>query len=227
MFILKTDIANKGNYGGKRDIGIIKYIVVHYTANDGDTDEGNANYFQNHLVRASAHYFVDDDSATQSVPDNYVAWAVGGTRYSNHLQTGGGKFYGLCTNNNSISVELCDTVKNGSYGFTEDTMSNAIELIKRLMKLYHIDINRVIRHFDVTGKNCPAPFIDSTAWKSFKARLEETEVVEKIKMIVNGQQKDVDRILVNGTNYIKIRDIADSLGFNISNNGSIPVLTKK
>jgi len=227
MFILKTDIANKGNYGGKRNTGIIKYIVVHYTANDGDTDEGNANYFQNHLVRASAHYFVDDNSATQSVPDNYVAWAVGGTRYSNYLQTGGGKFYGLCTNNNSISIELCDTVKNGSYGFTEDTMSNAIELIKRLMKLYHIDTNHVIRHFDVTGKNCPAPLVDNAKWSAFKSRLEETEVVEKIKMIVNGQQKDVDRILVNGTNYIKIRDIADSLGFNISNNGSIPVLTKK
>ena len=111
-YTLKTNIANKKNYGGKRNISSIKYIVIHYTGNDGDSDEANARYFKNNIVKASAHYFVDDDSVTQSVPDNYIAWSVGGRRYSSCSKTGGGSMYGKCTNSNSISVELCDDVKN-------------------------------------------------------------------------------------------------------------------
>ena len=75
---LKTNIAKRANYGSKRNTSVIKFLVYHYTANDGDTDEANANYFHNNVVKASAHRFVDDDSVTISVPDNYVAWSVGG-----------------------------------------------------------------------------------------------------------------------------------------------------
>ena len=74
MVEIKIKTANRSNYGGKRSNADIKYIVIHYTANDGDTDEGNGNYFANNIVGASAHYFVDDDSITRSVPDDYIAW---------------------------------------------------------------------------------------------------------------------------------------------------------
>lgn len=56
---------------------------------------------------------------------------------------------------------------------------------------------------------------------------EDTEMVEKSKIIVNGKEYFVERILKDGTNYIKIRDLADAFGYTVSNNGSIPVLTKK
>lgn len=169
MVNIKVKTANRSNYGGKRSTADIKYIVIHYTANDGDTDEGNGNYFANNIVRASAHYFVDDDSITRSVPDDYIAWAVGGSKYKN---TKGGTFYGKCTNANSISVELCDAKKNGVYDFTETTMKNAADLVKLLMKKYNVPIERVIRHYDVTGKVCPKPFVDDEkAWKEFKERL--------------------------------------------------------
>ena len=128
-YTLKTNIANRNNYGSSRKTSAIKYIVVHYTANDGDTDEANAKYFKNNVVKTSAHYFVDDDSVTQSVHDNYVAWHCGGKRYSDYKTTGGAKFYGKCTNTNSIGIELCDTVKDGKYGFTDKTIANAIALI--------------------------------------------------------------------------------------------------
>ena len=39
---LKTNLALKRNYGGYRSPSKIKYIVWHYTENDGDTDESNA-----------------------------------------------------------------------------------------------------------------------------------------------------------------------------------------
>ncbi len=170
-YTLKTNIANKNNYGSKRSTSKIKYIVVHYTANDGDTDEANAKYFKNNVVKASAHYFVDDDSVTQSVHDNYVAWHCGGNRYSNYKTTGGAKYYKKCTNTNSLGIELCDTVKNGEYSFTDKTANNAIELILDKMKQYNVSIDNVIRHFDVTGKICPAPLIEEKAWNEFKAKI--------------------------------------------------------
>lgn len=169
MVEIKIKTANRSNYGGKRNIADIKYIVIHYTANDGDTDEGNGNYFANNIVGASAHYFVDDDSITRSVPYDYIAWAVGGSKYK---YTKGGKFYGKCTNANSISIEFCDTKKNGVYDFTEATMKNAADLVKLLMKKYNVPVERVIRHYDVTGKVCPKPFVDDEkAWETFKERL--------------------------------------------------------
>lgn len=169
MVDIKIKTANRNNYGGKRNIADIKYIVIHYTSNDGDTDEGNGNYFANNIVGASAHYFVDDDSITRSVPDDYIAWAVGGSKYK---YTKGGTFYGKCTNANSISIELCDTKKNGVYDFTETTMKNAADLVKLLMEKYTVPVERVIRHYDVTGKVCPKPFVDDEkAWKEFKERL--------------------------------------------------------
>lgn len=167
---LKKNLANKKNYGGSRKISAIKYIVIHYTANDGDTDEGNGKYFHSNIVKASAHYFVDSDSVTQSVPDDYVAWSVGGSKYSSCKSTGGGKFYGKCTNSNSISIELCDDKKNGTVYPSAATITNAIELAKDLMKKYGIPAENVIRHFDVTGKSCPAYWCGTDAknkkWKT-------------------------------------------------------------
>ena len=66
------------NHGGSRTAGQIKYLVYHYTGNDGDTAKANANYYQNTVVQASAHYFVDDDSVICSVDPLTTAWAVGG-----------------------------------------------------------------------------------------------------------------------------------------------------
>lgn len=155
-YVLKTNIANKANYGSKRDLSTIKYIVIHYTANDGDTDENNGKYFKNNVVQVSAHYFVDDDSVTQSVPDDYVAYSVGGSKYSDCAITGGGKLHGKATNYNTLNIEICDDVRNGTVYPSEKTIENAVELTKKKMKEYNIPKENVIRHFDVSGKRCPA-----------------------------------------------------------------------
>lgn len=170
-YVMKTNLANRANYGQQRLLSRIKYIVIHYTANDGDSDESNANYFHNKVVKASAHYFVDDDSITQTVPDDYVAYAVGGNKWNDCAKTGGGKLYGIANNTNSISIEMCDTVKDGKILATETTMTNTAELTKILMKKYNVDIDHVIRHFDVNGKHCPAYLMDEMAWSKFKKRL--------------------------------------------------------
>lgn len=223
MVTIKIREANKKNYGTKRKLSDIKFIVVHYTGNDGDTDEANAKYFQEHIVNASAHYFVDDDSITQSVPDDYVAWSVGGKKYPS---TKGGTFHGKCTNSNSISVELCDCKKNGKYDFTEATVKNAVDIVKLLMKKYSVPIDNVIRHYDVTGKRCPEPFIaNKKEWLKFKESVAD-EMIEKSTIIVDGKEITVKRILKDNTNFIAIRDLSEALGYKIGNKGNIPILSK-
>ena len=158
---IKTNLANKGNYGSARSTNDIKYIVIHYTGNDGDTDENNGKYFAREVVQVSSHYFVDDDSVTQSVPDNYIAWHCGTKKTYKHKE---------CRNANSIGIEICDDVKNGTIYPSTKTIENAIELTEMLMEKYNVPKENVIRHYDVTGKLCPAYWSGNTAnnnkWKS-------------------------------------------------------------
>lgn len=169
-------LAHKTNYGTQRLTSNIKYIVIHYTANDGDRAFNNANYFQNNKnLKASAHYFVDDSNIYQSVKDDFIAYSVGGSKFSDCAKTGGGKYYSKCTNSNSISIELCDTLRNNKYDVTQSTINLALELTKYLMNKYNVPKERVIRHFDVNGKHCPAYWMDNAKWESeFHSKLSNT-----------------------------------------------------
>lgn len=165
---LKKLLANRRNYGSKRSTKLIKFQVWHYTANDGDTDEANAKYFRNNVVKASAHEFIDDDSVTISVPHNYVAYHCGGGLQGSK----GHKYYKKCTNSNSIGIELCDTIKDGKHGISAKTRENAILRGRELIKKYGITKDHVIRHHDVTGKNCPAYWVKNEKdWQKFKDEL--------------------------------------------------------
>ena len=213
MIAISKYHALRCNYGNARVLNTIKYIVIHYTANDGDTALSNAKYFANGSRGASAHYFVDSKNIVQSVKDDYVAWAVGGNKYSDTTKTGGGKFYGKCNNNNSLSIEICDDIKNNVIYPTDATINNVIELVRTLMKKYNISINNVIRHFDVNGKKCPAYWCGDSQknakWQEFKSRLEEKIMKQNIK--INGKIKTVDAINKDGYIYIKIRGLSDIL----------------
>ena len=171
-YTIKEQLANSENYGGSRNASQIRYLVYHYTGNDGDTEANNATYFQRKIVKASAHYFVDDTTVWRSVPDLKVAWSVGGSKYANADKTGGGTMYGVITNTNSLSIEMCDTIRNGVYQASEATLANAAALGRALMEKYGIPIENVYRHFDVTGKHCPSYLVSAQKWAEFKKRLE-------------------------------------------------------
>ena len=87
----------------------------------------------------------------------------------------------------------------------------------------------VIQVYDVTGKLCPKYWVDDPdGIKKFRKKVEErVEMVSKCKMIVDGKPVEVERILKNGTNYVKIRDVAAALDLNVGNKGNVPVLTRK
>ena len=195
---IKRNITTKNFDSGS--INRIKYIVVHFTANNGDTAYGNTNYSKSYRG-ASAHYFVDENNIYQSVEDKNVAWHCGAKKYK----------HSTCRNSNSLGVELCSMKDSkGNFYFMDKTVDNAVELVKMLMAKYNVPIANVIRHYDVTGKNCPEPFVrDIKAWQNFKGRLEEKVVKQNIK--INGKVKSVDAINKDGYTYIKIRDLSDIL----------------
>ena len=218
MVPIKTQLAHRSNYGGKCTQKI-EWIVMHYTANDGDSDESNGRYFQQPLNPvASAHYFVDDDSITRSVPDDYVAYHCGAQTYR----------HPYCRNANSIGVELCDAKRDGRVMATNRTIANAAELVYQLCKQYKIPYDHIIRHYDVMGKKCPAYWVGNDGLEKFRKQVEEVgEVVEKSYMIVDGKKVEVNRILKGGTNYVKIRDVAKALDLEVGNQGNIAVLKRK
>ena len=161
--------CDPSNYRSGRGGNAIRYIVMHYTANNGDTAENNGYYFQNPKLNASAHYFVDEKSVVQSVRDDDTAWHCGGALESSHHP-----LHGICMNRNSIGVELCSDKENGKFIFTEATVDRAVELVKYLMQRYGVPVDRVVRHYDVTGKDCPDPWVrDESKFNAFKKRLTE------------------------------------------------------
>ena len=170
-YTLREQLCHPENCGGPRTAGQIRYLVYHYTGNDGDTAADNAAYFQSRVVKASAHYFVDDHTVYRSVPDLRVAWAVGGSKYAGAGQAGGGTMYGIINNTNSLSIEMCGTAGDGSRQAGEAALENAAALGRELMKKYGIPLEHVYRHFDVTGKRCPAYLVENHAWTAFKRRL--------------------------------------------------------
>ena len=172
---IKQMLAHQSNYNKGRNQSI-QYIVVHYTANNGDRAQGNGNYFSQPNRNASAHYFVDENEIVQSVKDNDTAWHCGAKSYK----------HPKCRNDNSIGVEMCSEKDDkGQYYINEQTQNTAIKLIKVLMEKYNIPIENVLRHYDVTGKMCPEPFVrNQIQWLDFKNKLSE-EKKEGTEMIYN------------------------------------------
>lgn len=160
-------MISKYNYSS-RNGNSVKYIVLHYTGNKGDTAKNNGTYFCGGDRNASAHYFVDDDEIVQVVEEYNSAWAVGDGKGA----------YGI-TNQNSISIEMCC---NSSGIISEKTEDNAIKLVKQLQGKYNISNNNVVRHYDASRKICPNWSDNNwSRWTSFKNKLNGTiEVKEEM-----------------------------------------------
>lgn len=173
-----------------------QYIVIHYTTsmNSGKNSALNSRgWFNNIAAGASAHYIVDDFEIIQAVEDSDKSWHCGGSKYKN---TKGGKFYGICTNSNSIGIEMSSNNNSGKaykdcssddkdWFFTEETLEKTADLVVYLMEKYDIPLSNVIRHYDVTGKICPAPFVHEEAqWTNFKKRIEN-------KLCENKKENDI------------------------------------
>ena len=131
-----------------------QYIVIHYTANPGSSAKQNRDYFDNlqntHITYASAQFVIGlEGEIIQCVPCNEIAYC------SNSL------------NDQCISIEMCHPDDTGN--FNDATYNSCVYLVAHLMNYYHMDMDHLIRHYDVTGKNCPKYFVDNPErWQVFK-----------------------------------------------------------
>ena len=168
MNINTTLISNNNSYAGQ----VPKYIVIHNTDNYAAGADARAHAKAQHdgnFSGYSAHVFVDDKEAYQALPYNRGAWHVG-VNY-------GGRLFGVCSNHNSIGIEMC--VQSG-YNY-EKAFQNTVNVCKQLMKQYGIDAAHVLQHYDVCAKNCPSAIRAKGDWNRFKRLIgsSETVTVEK------------------------------------------------
>lgn len=164
MRYIYKPITNARQIGRKRSHSEIKFIVIHYTGNynAGADAEGHYEYLQGATRYGSAHYFVDDRQIIQTIGDSRVAWAVGDNQ-------GKGRYLNGCTNNNSISIEMCVNADADQ----KKTYKNVLELTKNLMRKFKVPVERVCRHYDVSRKDCPHNFRANNwaLWWQFKEEI--------------------------------------------------------
>lgn len=160
------------NFTDKNSVGRIKYIVIHYVGALGGA-KANCQYYAGQYIGASAHYFVGfDGEIWQSVEDADIAWHCGASSYK----------HGACRNSNSIGIEMCvrkrSTASMGAtdkdWYFEDATVESTAELTRYLMDKYGVPASNVIRHYDVTGKICPNPYVYNCTqhvWDEFKKKI--------------------------------------------------------
>ena len=148
---------NRSNRGGTP----IKYIVVHDTGNPsrGANATAHYNYFNGGDRSSSADFFVDDTQVL-CVNDYYKF-------YTWHCGDGHGK-YGI-TNRNSVGIEFCINVDSDR----DKTLERTAQLVRELMQQLNIPIDRVVRHYDASRKNCPQSMSKNgwAQWYKFKEKL--------------------------------------------------------
>lgn len=139
----------------------IDYLVLHGTT--GGTAADWAAQAAARALGRSVHYYVDAQGVWQSVAAQQIAWHCGSRRAYHHP---------ACRNANCIGVALCSQQRAGRYVFDRATVQHARALVQQLMTQYAIPAAHVLRHYDVTGKTCPIPFVEHTAdWMAFRAAL--------------------------------------------------------
>ena len=181
-------------------IGTIKKITIHWVGNAKSTAIANRNYFNNlknqNVTYASAHYIIGlEGEVIRCVPENEVA------------------YHGNSHNGYAIGIENCHPDWEGK--FNEKTYKSLIELCADICRRYKLKPAEALeRHYDITGKDCPHYYVShADAWNKFIKDVEgamgDDEVVKKIDVVINGNEKQVNAIEKGGTNYVKLRDLQD------------------
>ena len=129
-------------------------VVVHYVGNPGTTARQNQSYFnglaESHKTYASSHFIIGlDGEIIQCIPLDEIAYC------SNDR------------NQDTISIECCHPDDSGE--FTQATYESLVRLTKWLCESFKLDSSEdVIRHYDVTGKECPLYYVrNQEAWERF------------------------------------------------------------
>ena len=143
-------IAKDGHSRTGFELRKVKDIVVHYVANPGSTAAANRSYFNSPNSNTSAHFIVGlQGEIIQCVPMGEQSSA------SNQR------------NPDTISIEVCHPDESGE--FSAETYQTVVRLTADLLKDYGLNADDVIRHYDVSGKNCPKYYVEhEDAWQKLR-----------------------------------------------------------
>lgn len=135
----------------------IQNIVIHYVGNPGTTALQNRNYYANPQSEVSSHFLVGlEGEVIQCVPLDEKSSA------SNHR------------NRDTISIEVCHPDSSGK--FNAVTYKTLVELTAWLLEATGLNVQDVIRHYDITGKECPRYYVvHEELWEVFLADVARAE----------------------------------------------------
>lgn len=149
-YIQQDFISQDGHSRTGRELKRVNGIVIHYVANPGSTAKGNRDYFESSQSRVSAHFVVGlKGEVIQCIPLDEQSSA------SNDR------------NPDTISIEVCHPDSSGK--FNDKTYGAVVQLTAWLCREFGLNQKDVIRHYDVTGKNCPKYYVEHPdAWKQLR-----------------------------------------------------------
>ena len=150
MNIIKN-LVDKSKYAIKCPFAMTATrIVVHETANDASA-KNEISYMRSNDKEASFHFAVDDKEVVQGIPLDRNGW---------HAGDGNGK-----GNREGIAVEICYSKSGGERW--QKSVDNAAQLIAELLKERGWGVDKVTKHQDYSGKNCPHRILGSFGWDNF------------------------------------------------------------
>lgn len=128
----------------------IQNIVIHYVGNPGTTAQQNRDYYASRSSEVSSHFVIGlKGEIIQCIPLHEKSSA------SNHR------------NKDTISIEVCHPDESGK--FTDETYDSLVKLTVWLCEVCGLDSSDIIRHYDITGKQCPLYFVThENVWERFK-----------------------------------------------------------
>lgn len=186
-------------------------IVLHYTANAGGTAKNHADFFDGAdggaYRYAGAHIFVDKTHALCIIPLAEMAYQANeATCQIKKLKANIGDYYGNA-NITTVGVEMC-IEKDGT--INEKTFNRTVDVVVELCKKYNLDDGDLYRHYDVTGKLCPLPWVvKPSEWTRFKNAVQvklkkKSSTATTTKKTTNSKKETVIgtiKVLVDNLNY--------------------------
>ena len=133
----------------------INNIVIHYVGNPATSAQNNRDYFNKADTTVCSHFVIGlDGEVIQCIPLDEKSNA------SNNR------------NLDTISIEVCHPDESGK--FNNATYSSLVKLTTWLCDNSGLKAKDVIRHYDITGKECPKYFVDNESeWKNFLEDVKE------------------------------------------------------
>lgn len=134
-----------------------QYLTIHSTANKKSTAQNERDNLNrsNNTSSTGFHIVVDDKEAIECIPLDTIAYHAGdGANGTGNIK--------------SIGMEICES------GNRAKTLQNAVEVAAKILYEKGWGIEKLKRHYDWSGKNCPRilNYNNWEGWRGFKLQVE-------------------------------------------------------